>query len=268
MKSNMKIMPYEKISEGVYLINEFNGVNCYLVTGNEKALLIDCGTGAGDFKATVKEITDLPLTVAATHGHVDHIGGAGQFPFVYVYKDDCKRLNKIQTSLILRKLFVAGNGEMKKQGITAKNIKKGEYKPELVPFDESFVFDLGGKTLTVKHTPGHTVGSVAFIDEKDNIIFSGDNVCDALWMFLPGATSIEEWLPGARWLFEMSKSFKVYWGHRVPKLETDYIAQVISWGEEIIKNHTKNSPFSKTVQYPKQTDGIIYRTNKIFKKVK
>jgi glyoxylase-like metal-dependent hydrolase (beta-lactamase superfamily II) len=268
MKNELIIMPYEEIQTGVYLINEFDGTNCYLVLGNEKALLIDCGTGAGDFKKTVKEITELPLTVVATHGHVDHIGGSDQFPSVYVYKDDCKRLNKVQTSLILRKLFVASNGAMKKQGITAKNIQKGEFKPELVPFDESFSIDLGGKTITVKHTAGHTYGSVAFIDEADKIIFSGDNVCDALWLFLPGATSVEEWLPGARWLHEKSKEFKVYWGHRKPLMETDYIAQVIAWGEEIIKTHTKNTVFSKITQYPKQTDGIIYKTNKIFKKVK
>ena len=268
MKNALKIMPYEEIQAGVYLINEFDGTNCYLVLGSEKALLIDCGTGAGDFNGTVKKITNLPLTVAATHGHVDHIGGAGQFPFVYVYKDDCKRFNKFQTSLILRKLFVASNGAMKKQGITAKNVVKGEYKPVLVPFDESQSFDLGGKTITVKHTAGHTFGSVAFIDEADGIIFSGDNVCDALWLFLPGATTVEEWLPGAHWLYEKSKSYKVYWGHRKPLLESDYIAQVIKWGEEIIKNHTKNTVFPKITQYPNKTDGIIYKTNKIFKRGK
>ena len=260
------IMPYRQISDGVYLIDEFGGTNCYLVLGDEGALLIDCGTGVGDFNKTVREITALPLTVAATHGHVDHIGGAGQFPRVYVHKDDCRFGNKIQTTMLLRKLFTALNGEMKKQGITSKNVIKGKYKPCLVPFGENAVFDLGGKTLTVKHTPGHTYGSVAFIDEKDGIIFSGDNVCDALWMMLPGATSIEEWLDGAKWLLEESKKFAVYWGHRNPKLESEYISQVITWGKELLEKNKRNSFIGRIKQYPAQKDGIIYKTNKIFKK--
>ncbi|MBQ5996134.1 MAG: MBL fold metallo-hydrolase [Clostridia bacterium] len=266
MTEEKTVMPYEEISKGVYLINEYDGVNCYLVLGSEKALLIDCGTGTGDFKATVGKITDLPLSVLATHGHVDHIGGADQFPFVYVYRDDCKTLNRLQTSLLLRKLFVCANGAMKARGVGAKDVKKGAYKPKLVPIDESFTLDLGSKTITVKHTKGHTVGSIAVIDEEDGIIFSGDNVCDALWMHMPGAASLEEWLPGAQWLYEKSLKYKIYWGHRTPRLESDYILQVINWGKEILASHGKNSFLAKTKQYPAREDGIIYKTNKVYKK--
>lgn len=103
------------------------------------------------------------------------------------------------------------------------------------------------------------------IDEKNKLIFSGDNVCDALWMQLPGATTLEEWLPSAKWLYDMSENYKIYWGHRVPELARDYIAAVIGWGEEII-NTQKNSAIPKITQYPKQSDGIIYNTSKIHKR--
>ena len=33
----------EEIKRGIYKINEFNISNSYLILGNEKALLIDCG---------------------------------------------------------------------------------------------------------------------------------------------------------------------------------------------------------------------------------
>jgi len=258
--------PYQAITDGVYLINEFDGTNCYLIVGTEKALLIDCGTGFCDLRGTVECITSLPLTVAATHGHVDHIGGAGQFEAVYLHKNDCGALNKIQTSLLARKLFTAGNGAVKANGFSAKDVTPGRYPVKLIPFEDGFRFHLGGKTVTAKLTPGHTAGSVAFIDEEDKLIFSGDNVCDALWLQLIGRTSMEEWLPSAQWLYEKSADYRIFWGHRTPELTRDYIATVIGWGKEIIEKQPKNTLLPLTKQYPKQPDGIVYKTNTIHKR--
>jgi len=70
---------HDTLASGVYRISDFRTANCYLVVGNEKAMLIDMGTGVGDLKGFIRTITPLPLIVVATHGHVDHIGGCGQF---------------------------------------------------------------------------------------------------------------------------------------------------------------------------------------------
>lgn len=259
-------LPVEVIKNGVFRINEFDGTNCYLVVGEKNALLIDCGTGFCDMRACVRQSTSLPIILAATHGHGDHIGGRGQFEKIYIHRDDCKRLNIFQGGMLFRKIFVKFNKPVTDHGFCTKDVLKPEFKTEIVPFDDGFVFDLGGKTVRAKHTPGHSKGSVAFIDEEDKIIFSGDNVCDALWMQLPGCTSIEEWLPSAKWLREASKTYDVYWGHRVAKLTTEYIAQVITWGEELVSKTKKNTLFYSIKQYPKQPDGIIYRTDRVLKK--
>ncbi len=259
-------LPVTELKNNIYLLNEFDGTNCYLVVGKEKAMLIDCGTGFCDIRGAVRSLTELPLIVVATHGHVDHIGGAGQFPEIYVHKDDCKKINDIQRGLVMRKLFTLSNKAVLDNGFSIKDVVKPEFQTKIIPMNGDEIWDLGGKTIRVHHTPGHTVGSVALILEEDKIIFSGDNVCDALWMMLPGATSIEEWLPSAKWLYEMSEEYDIYWGHRVPKLERDYIKQVISWGEDIFALYKKNAKISKITQYPKCTDGIIFRTGNIYKK--
>lgn len=227
-------LPVTKLAENVYLLNEFDGTNCYLVVGSEKALLIDCGTGFCDIRGAAEKLTDLPIILAATHGHGDHIGGAGQFEEIYIHRADCEMLNKAQMSLLFRKVFLAANAPVKSHGFKMGDVKPGKYKTKIIPMDDGHIFDLGGKTVRVRHTPGHSHGSVAFIDEQDKIIFSGDNVCDALWMQLPGVTSIEEWLPSAQWLYDMSADYRIFWGHRVPQLEREYIAQVITWGKEIM----------------------------------
>lgn len=259
-------LPIERIADGVYRIDEFGTANCYLVVGEKKAMLVDCGTGFCDMRGAVRRITSLPIVVVATHGHLDHIGGKGQFEEIYIPKKDLRPINDLMYSVFMRRVFLSVNKPLKKQGFCLKDVKKSEFKTKTIPFDENTVFDLGGKIITIKETKGHTLGSVALIDETDKIVFSGDNVCDALWMMLPGNTSLEEWLPSAEWLYDMSLTHSVYWGHRIPKLESEYIAEIISWGKDVISHTKRNTLFYSVKQYPKRKDGIIYRTDKVFKK--
>lgn len=260
-----KDIPCTQLVDGVYLLNEFDGTNCYLVTGSERALLIDCGTGFCDMRGKVEELTDKPIVVAATHGHGDHFGGRGQFSEIFVHKDDTGRFNLFQGGMLFRRLFVTFNAPVRAHGFSPRDVTKPEYKTKILPMEDGFVFDLGGKTVSVKHTPGHSRGSVAFVDETDKIVFSGDNVCDALWMQLPGATSLEEWLPSAEWLLEQSKTYRIFWGHRVPELTTEYIGEVISWGKEIVASTKRNTLLYRVKQYPDRPDGIIYRTDRVLK---
>ena len=158
MRSNL---PVTKLAENVYLLNEFDGTNCYLVVGSEKALLIDCGTGFCDIRGAAEKLTDLPIILAATHGHGDHIGGAGQFEEIYIHRADCEMLNKAQMSLLFRKVFLASNAPVKSHGFKMGDVKPGKYKTKIIPMDDGHIFDLGGKTVRVRHTPGHSHGSVA-----------------------------------------------------------------------------------------------------------
>jgi glyoxylase-like metal-dependent hydrolase (beta-lactamase superfamily II) len=36
------------------------------------------------------------------------------------------------------------------------------------------IIDLGGRTLTVHHTPGHTEGSICLLDSRGGLLFTGD----------------------------------------------------------------------------------------------
>lgn len=257
--------PLTEIAKDTYLINEFDGTNCYLIVGDEKALLIDCGTGVSDLKGFCEKLCNKPIMLVATHGHCDHIGGAGQFSELYIHKEDTAFINRIQLTPFARKIFLLNMPDLKSHGFKLKDIKKGEYKTKIIPIEDGYRFELGGREITVHHTPGHSKGSIALIDEKEKLIFSGDNVCDALWMQLPGATSLEEWLPSAEWLYDMSENYRVFWGHRVPELKRDYIAKVIEWGKAIIESE-KNSPLPIKRQFPKQEDGIIYNAHKVHEK--
>ena len=70
-----KFFRAEKLFDNVTAIAGLAGELCCLVEGSEKALLIDTLVGVGSLKAYVRELTDLPVQVVNTHGHLDHCGG-------------------------------------------------------------------------------------------------------------------------------------------------------------------------------------------------
>ena len=57
----------EKMS-GYYRIGSPEAVFCYLIVGEEKAMLIDTGYAYGDLRGAVDSITDKPLVIVNTHG--------------------------------------------------------------------------------------------------------------------------------------------------------------------------------------------------------
>ena len=71
-----------RLAEGTFAIyepNQFEEALSYLVLGSEKAALVDTGTGIGDIRRAVEELTDLPVVVVLTHEHYDHVAGAWRF---------------------------------------------------------------------------------------------------------------------------------------------------------------------------------------------
>ena len=77
----------EKIDDMTYAISEYKHwekFHSYLLLGRDQALLIDTGLGISNIKQIVDEITNLPILVATTHIHWDHIGGHKYFDNIAV----------------------------------------------------------------------------------------------------------------------------------------------------------------------------------------
>lgn len=130
------------IGNGHRLYNE----SLYLVEGNKSAVLIDAGVRIPELDKIAAKITSKPVTLMLTHGHGDHVGGAGPFPEVWVAPAD-------------EQMFTS-------------NIRG--YKGEIKYLTDGQVIDLGGRKLEVMFTPGHTQGSVTFFDKANHYGFSGD----------------------------------------------------------------------------------------------
>ena len=156
----------------------------YLVEGSKTAALIDTGMGAGNLTAYVRTLTHLPVVVLITHGHPDHTGQANQFSTIYFPRKDSS--NK-----------------------TPFNISKTQ------PLTDGQKIDLGGKILEIIEIPGHTAGSVAFLDAQDRRIFTGDAIgSSAVWNHINGTRPLVEFLAAIRKLESRTSEFDhIYGGH-------------------------------------------------------
>ena len=137
-------MEPEKIKEGVWNLTP-GMVASYLVVGSEGALLIDTAFGEADLPVLIAKITELPVEVVTTHFHGDHTGGHKFFKRFHMHPKDIALLDP-------------------------------PLPQEAVPVAEGFVFNLGDRALEVLELPGHTPGSIALLDRKHKIIFTGDMV--------------------------------------------------------------------------------------------
>ncbi len=183
-----------EIAPDTYFINEFGMNAMYLLVGEERALLLDTGTGFCDLKGIVEDLTDLPYDVALTHGHPDHAGGIGQFDVVYLNMADKEMATgipyeqRVEYGEIMRNM---GIGYKDVWGYTEADVTKYTKQPELRPIEDEQVFELGNRKVTVYYAPGHSPGCVTFLDEKNRILFSGDAANSNVGTSIPVSTTLK-----------------------------------------------------------------------------
>jgi hydroxyacylglutathione hydrolase len=180
---------YRKVNDHFYIIAEIhqpyprneanNPVHTQtmgLVIGTKRAAIVDTGLGLADLRKFAQQFTDLPIVAVSTHGHLDHVGADQLFDLSYIAKEDeqtmlsstrAKRLASYTT------MFMPGNAEM--IAFAEKNMVADK------PFKYEFMkdgdkIDLGGVDLEVVAMPGHSPGSVAILDRRDGVAFTGDSV--------------------------------------------------------------------------------------------
>ncbi|MBI1350743.1 MAG: MBL fold metallo-hydrolase [Actinomycetales bacterium] len=146
--------------------------NCYVVaTGpGEPCLIIDPGQDSIDgVHEIIREHRLAPAAVLLTHGHIDHVWSVAPLSSEFdvpalIHADDRYRLVDPAGSSI-----AAARDQLLAM---TKNALELTEPSDVRLFADQETVDLAGITLTVRHAPGHTEGSVVF--ELTEVMFSGD----------------------------------------------------------------------------------------------
>ena len=168
----------DQVDESTYIISEYHHweeTHCYLLIGSERALLIDTGLGVCNIYEQVRRLTDKPVTAVATHIHWDHIGGHKYYQEFYAHEAELDWLNgRFPLPLQAVKNMVTDRCELPEDFcIDGYAIFQG--KPGRL-LDDGDTIDLGGRTIQVLHTPGHSPGHLCFWEDEKGYLYSGDLV--------------------------------------------------------------------------------------------
>ncbi len=150
-----------KVGDGLWMLGD-KAINLYLIAGEKRAILLDSGFGLWPgLKGTAERLCGLPVELFHTHAHGDHISGDGEWEQVWLHKAEWAAY-------------------CREQGTAAF---------KLLPLEEGMMIDLGGRTLETIHVPGHSPGSMAFLDQENRLLFSGDTVMtQPVFMMMPACS--------------------------------------------------------------------------------
>ncbi|MBZ9622905.1 MBL fold metallo-hydrolase [Clostridium sp. FP2] len=178
----------DHIDKDTHIISEYRHweeTHAYLLNGTERSLLIDTGLGICNIYDEVIKLTDKPITAVATHIHWDHIGGHKFFPDFYAHENELNWLNgEFPLTLEQIKDMVVDRCDLP-EGYNVDNYKFFQGTPTMVLKDNDII-DIGGRSIQVLHTPGHSPGHICFFEKERGYLFTGDLVYkDTLFAYYP-----------------------------------------------------------------------------------
>jgi len=176
----------------------------YLLVGQRRALLIDAGSTARDIRPVLATVTTLPVTVVPTHLHYDHTYGLKNADRIALV--DLPETRSHADGELYHLTRYQYLQQVDHSGPFA--FKVGEWiKPDAD-------IDLGGRTVRLLHTPGHTSTSVSIYDPAAKLLFTGDLIYPTtLFAFVP-TSSLSAYVDSFdRLLADMPADVTIYGAH-------------------------------------------------------
>ncbi len=221
-----------RIRPGVFAIYEprqAEEVISYLIVGTRKAVLFDTGLGIGNIKKVVTALTSLPVSVVNSHTHNDHVGDNWRFPEVYGMDTDFTRTNAkgsrddAQAELAPDQLC----GDLP-AGFDTRSYSTRPFRISHWLHDGDRL-ELGGRTLEIVATPGHTPDSISLLDAKNRLLFTGDTYYPGPIFLYRSETDLDAYQRSVEKLAALSPRLQLLLpAHNVPVADPADLAKVVA----------------------------------------
>ena len=251
-KSLERVLPNDpwfevyKVAPGVFAIYEphqAEEVISYLIVGTKQALLFDTGMGIANIHKVVTQLTNRPIVVLNSHTHNDHVGGNSLFTFIYGMDTDFTRQNakgsRDDAQEELAPGMVCGNLP---KGFDPKTYATKPWHVSLF-VKNGFKINLGGRTLEIISTPGHTPDAICLIDRANGLLFTGDTYYPGpIWLFRP-ETNLDAYVASVKWLADLAPQVKVVLGaHNVPVADPSVLPRLVTAIEAVRAGSVEAKP--------------------------
>ncbi len=138
-----------------------------------------------------------------------------------------------------------------------KAIEEMPIKEDWKPLPEDGKFDLGGRTLEVVETPGHTPGSICLLDSWTKSLFTGDSLTNSgvllqLKESQPISTYIES-LGKMQELIDKGAVSSLYGGHAAYSVDLKVVSDFRKGCEDILNDSISSEGKEKGVL---EVDGL------------
>ncbi len=200
----------------------------YLISGTKQSVLFDTGMGIGNLKALVTRLTSRPIVVLNSHTHNDHIGDNWQFPYVFGMDTAFTKNNTKGEREDAQAEIAPGQicGALPK-GFDPKTYATKPWHVS-IPVHDGFKINLGGRTLEIIATPGHTPDAISLIDRENGLLFTGDTYYPAtIWLYRP-ETDLDAYVASVKKLAALAPDLKIVLGaHNVPIAQPSVLPKLV-----------------------------------------
>jgi glyoxylase-like metal-dependent hydrolase (beta-lactamase superfamily II) len=178
-----------RFADDVTLIHEpwmpfFYRCNMWHMRGRERDILLDTGSGALHLTSLMPWLTARPTICILSHTHWDHIGSAHEFSERWVHVAEATILANPTNDATLAAAYAVDDAEVMARMFdkSPPGWRGSAYRLQPAPptgvLADSDRIELGGRTLMVVHTPGHSPGHISLFEEQTGILFAGDALYD------------------------------------------------------------------------------------------
>jgi len=206
----------------------------YLIVGTKQAVLFDTGMGIGDLRKVVRQLTSRPVVVLNSHSHNDHVGDNWEFPFVFGMDTEFTR-NNAKGSIEAAQSEIAPSeicGDLPAK-FDPKTYRTKPWHISIAIHD-GFKVNLGGRTVEVIATPGHTPDAICLFDSANGLLFTGDTYYPApIWLFRP-ETDLDAYGASIKKLAALAPEVKMVLGaHNVPVASASVLPELVTAFEAV-----------------------------------
>lgn len=159
-------------------VTDYCRANIWHVRGSDIDLLVDTGMGICPLAPEIETPQGKPLLAVATHVHLDHVGSLHEFGWRAGPRIEASFFETMPDEATYANMFRNFPGAVSE--LPCPDWHSADYMIAPAPLqrllDEGDVIDLGDRSFTVLHLPGHSPGSIGLFDELNGTLFSGDAI--------------------------------------------------------------------------------------------